>query len=147
MRAKVEDLTVQAGLQIRRAILENEVTHRVGPRIGPSCRRLCAPGGSSRVTWSLLGRRSRWSDHGYERAKVRKWNWRATVSCSKTKTATSGAGTHGGGVVHAELSASNRECHARLGDREEQRGSAVRRGQQQSEGISRYFGSPPACWK
>jgi putative transposase len=35
MQAKVEDLTVQAGLQIRRAILENEVTHRVGPRIGP----------------------------------------------------------------------------------------------------------------
>jgi hypothetical protein len=36
MQAKVEDLTVQAGLQIRRAILENEVTHRVGPPHRPN---------------------------------------------------------------------------------------------------------------
>ena len=106
MQAKVEDLTVQAGLQIRRAILETKSRTGWDPASAQSYRRLCAPGGSSRVTWSLLGRRSRWNDHGYERAKVRKWNWRATVSCSKTKTATSGAGTHGGGVVHAELSAS-----------------------------------------
>ena len=37
MQAQVEELTGQAGLQILRAILENEVTHRVGPplRIGP----------------------------------------------------------------------------------------------------------------
>ena len=31
MQTKVEELTGQAGLQILRAILENEVTHRVGP--------------------------------------------------------------------------------------------------------------------
>jgi len=31
MQAQVEELTGQAGLQILRAILENEVTHRVGP--------------------------------------------------------------------------------------------------------------------
>ena len=31
MQAQVEELTGRAGLQILRAILENEVTHRVGP--------------------------------------------------------------------------------------------------------------------
>ena len=31
MQAKVEELAGQAGLQILRAILENEVTRRVGP--------------------------------------------------------------------------------------------------------------------
>ena len=36
MQAKVEELTGQAGLQILRAILENEVTHRVGPPHRPS---------------------------------------------------------------------------------------------------------------
>jgi hypothetical protein len=35
--------------------------------------------------WSLLGRRLHWNGRGYERAKARKWNWRATVSCSKTE--------------------------------------------------------------
>src|ERR1700682_2497284 len=38
MQARVKELTGQAGLQILRAILENEVTHRVGPphRPGPT---------------------------------------------------------------------------------------------------------------
>jgi hypothetical protein len=36
MQAKVEELTGQAGLQILRAILENEVTHRVGPPHRPN---------------------------------------------------------------------------------------------------------------
>ena len=40
MQAQVEKLTGQAGLQILRAILENEVTQRVGPphRPNPSAR-------------------------------------------------------------------------------------------------------------
>src|SRR5437879_805055 len=36
MQAQVEELTGQAGLQILRAILENEVTHRVGPPHRPN---------------------------------------------------------------------------------------------------------------
>src|SRR5262249_32600818 len=36
MQAKVEELTGQAGLQILRAILENEVTRRVGPPHRPN---------------------------------------------------------------------------------------------------------------
>jgi putative transposase len=36
MQAQVEELTGQAGLQILRAILENEVTHRVGPLHRPN---------------------------------------------------------------------------------------------------------------
>ena len=46
MQAQVEELTGQAGLQILRAILENEVTRRVGPPHRPNPRvekslRLC----------------------------------------------------------------------------------------------------------
>ena len=36
MQAQVEELTGQAGLQILRAILENEVTHRVRPLHRPN---------------------------------------------------------------------------------------------------------------
>jgi len=36
MQAQVQELTGQAGLQILRAILENEVTHRVGPPHRPN---------------------------------------------------------------------------------------------------------------
>jgi hypothetical protein len=36
MQARVEELTGQAGLQILRAILENEDTHRVGPSHRPN---------------------------------------------------------------------------------------------------------------
>src|SRR5580693_9540680 len=36
MQAQVEELTGQAGLQILRAILENEVTRRVGPPHRPN---------------------------------------------------------------------------------------------------------------
>jgi hypothetical protein len=35
LQTQVEELTGQAGLQILRAILENEVTHRVGPKWVP----------------------------------------------------------------------------------------------------------------
>ena len=41
MQAQVEELTGQAGLQILRAILENEVTHRVGPPHRPNPRAGC----------------------------------------------------------------------------------------------------------
>ncbi len=53
MQAQVEEMTGQAGLQILRAILENEVRHRVGPphrehqgRKGFSRRAGCATSGS-----------------------------------------------------------------------------------------------------
>ncbi len=36
MQAQVEELTGKAGLQILRAMLENEVTHRVGPPHRPN---------------------------------------------------------------------------------------------------------------
>jgi hypothetical protein len=36
LQAQVEELTGQAGLQILRAILENEVTRRVGPLHRPN---------------------------------------------------------------------------------------------------------------
>ena len=86
MQAQVEELTGQAGLQILRAILENEVIHRGGLRIGRIPPRAVCAGESSRVMWSLLDRKFRWNDHEYEPARARKWNGRATVSCSKTES-------------------------------------------------------------
>jgi hypothetical protein len=44
MQAQMEELTGQAGLQILRAILENEVTRRVGPPYRPNPR-------AGRVRW------------------------------------------------------------------------------------------------
>ena len=129
MQAQVEELTGKAGLQILRAILENEVTRRVGPPHRPDPSAGCVRWGKQPGYVVFAGKKSRWNDHGYEPAKVRKWNWRATAVAARRKTATSGAGTHGGRVVHAELSASGRECSRRLWDREEQREPAVRGGQ------------------
>ncbi len=85
MQAKVEELTGKAGLQILQAILENEVTRRVGPRIGPIPRPVVCARESSRVMWCLRDRRSRWNGRGYERGKAKKWNWRAKGSCSETE--------------------------------------------------------------
>ena len=89
MQAQVEELTGQAGLQILRAILENEVTRRVGPPHRPNPTAGC-------VRW---GKQSGYVVFGgqkipLERPRVRtregqevelERNWRATVSCSKTE--------------------------------------------------------------
>ena len=84
MQAQVEELTGQAGLQILRAILENEVTHRVGPPHRPILPPAACAGKAIGYA-VLLDRRSRWNGRESERAKARKWNWRATVSCSRTE--------------------------------------------------------------
>ena len=54
MQAQVEELAGQAGLQILRAVLENEVTRRVGPPGGASASAesecwLCALGQTARL--------------------------------------------------------------------------------------------------
>ena len=74
MQAQVEELAGQAGLQILRAILENEVNRRVGPSHRPNPSAGCVRWASSQVLWSLLGRKFPWNDRGYARARARKWN-------------------------------------------------------------------------
>src|ERR1700747_1503598 len=54
-------------------------------RIAQILQRVVCVGESSRVMWFLLDRKSHWNDLGYERARARKWSWRAMVSCSKTE--------------------------------------------------------------
>jgi len=49
MQAQVEELTGQAGLQILRAILENEVTHRVGPPHRPNPTAGCVRWGKQQI--------------------------------------------------------------------------------------------------
>jgi hypothetical protein len=71
LQAEVEQLTGEAGLRIIGAILENEVTRRVGPQ-GRN-REPCA-GGVSRVTWCLADARWPSNVHGCARGKAGKWN-------------------------------------------------------------------------
>jgi len=130
MQAQVEELTGQAGLQILRAILENEVTRRVGPPHRPNPTAGCVRwgkqpgyvvfGGQKIPLLTTASTNSRGPGSGT--AELRS-------VAARRKTATSGAGTPGGRTVHTELSASGGECSGRLRDREEQRESAVRCGQ------------------
>ena len=57
MQAQVEELTGQAGLQILRAILENEVTRRVGPPHRPNPTGVACAGESSQGTWSSVDKK------------------------------------------------------------------------------------------
>ena len=85
MQAQVEQLTGQAGLQILRAILENEVTHRVGPPHRPNPTAGCVRWGKQPGYVVFAGQKVRWNNLGYEPARARKWNWKATVNCSRTE--------------------------------------------------------------
>jgi len=59
MQAQVEELTGQAGLQILRAILENEVTRRVGPPHRPNPSAGCVRWGKQPGYVVLVDRKSR----------------------------------------------------------------------------------------
>ena len=74
MQAKVEELTGQAALQILRAILENEVTRRVGSPHRPHPSAGWCAGGSIRAMQFLQDRKPRWNGRWFERAKARKWS-------------------------------------------------------------------------
>jgi putative transposase len=130
MQAKVEELTGQAGLHILRAILENEVTRRVGPPHRPDPTAGC-------VRW---GKQSGYVVFGgqkipLERPRVRKREGQEVELESYGQLQQDGKmqravrETHGGRTVHAELSASGGERCGRLRDREKQREPAVRRSQ------------------
>ena len=85
MQARVEQLAGQAGLQILRAILENEVSHRVGPPHRPNPSASCVRWGNQPGYVVFAGQKV-----ALERPRVRtreggKWNWKATVSCSRTE--------------------------------------------------------------
>jgi putative transposase len=83
MQAQVEQLTGQAGLQILRAILENEVTHRVGPPHRPHPRAGCVRWGKQPGYVVFAGQKIPLERPRVRTREARKWNWRATVSCSK----------------------------------------------------------------
>ena len=130
MQAQVEELTGQAGLQILRAILENEVTHRVGPPHRPNPTAGCVRWGKQPGYVVFGGQKI-----PLERPRVRTREGQEVELevlqsiAARRKTATSGWGAHGGRTVHEELSASGGKCAGRLWDREEQREPAVRGGQ------------------
>ncbi len=133
MQAQVEELAGQAGLQILRAILENEVTHRVGPPHRPNPSAGCVRWGKQPGYVVFAGQKV-----PVERPRVRTREGQEVELESYRqlqqgrKAATSRAGRCSGWVVHAELSASGGKCGGRLRDREEQREPTVRGRQQQS---------------
>src|ERR1019366_9722527 len=81
LQAEVEQLSGEAGLRIISAILENEVTRRVGPQ-GRN-RKRCV-GGDSQVMWCSAGARWSSSVQGCARGKAGKWNWTVTRDCNTT---------------------------------------------------------------
>ena len=84
MQARVEELTGHAGVQILRAIwkiksLAGWTSYRPNPTAG------CVRWGKQPGYVVFAGQKIPLGRHEYERARARKWNWRATVSCSKTE--------------------------------------------------------------
>ena len=128
LQAQVEELTGQAGLQILRAILENEVTRRVGPPHRPNPAAGCVRWGKQPGYVVFAGQKNPvGTATGANARRPGSGTGELRSDCTaRRKTATSGAGTPGRWVVHAELSASGRECCTRLRDREKQREPAVR---------------------
>jgi putative transposase len=112
MQAHVEQLTGQAGLQILRAILENEVTHRVGPPHRPNPSAGCVRWGKQPGYVVFAGQKI-----PLERPRVRTREGQEvelrSVAAGR-QAATSGAGAHGGRTVHAALSASGGKCSGRV---------------------------------
>src|SRR2546422_11657778 len=96
MQAQVEELTGQAGLQILRAILENEVTHRVGPPHRPHPTAGCVRWGGLRWTEDPAGTAAGTNPRGPGSGAGE-----LRSVAARRKAATSSAGAHGGGVVHA----------------------------------------------
>ena len=131
MQTRVEELAGQAGLQILRAILENEVTRRVGRPHRPNPSAGC-------VRW---GKQPGYVVFGGQKVPVERPRVRTREGqevelesyaqvAARREAATCGAGRHGGGAVHAELPSSGGECSGGLRDREKQREPAVCRRQQ-----------------
>jgi putative transposase len=126
MQAQVQELTGQAGLQILRATLENEVTRRVGPPHRPNPTAGCVRWGKQPGYVVFAGQKT-----PLERPRVR------TREGQEVELESYGQLQQDGKLrerlvaetAHAELSASRGECCGRLRDREKQREPAIRRGQ------------------
>src|ERR1700739_3164532 len=85
MQAQVEELTGQAGLQILRAIRENEVTHREGPPHRPNPTAGCAHWRKHPCYVAFGGQKIPLERPRVRTREARKWNWRATVNCSSRR--------------------------------------------------------------
>ena len=84
LQAQVEELTGEAGLRIVGAILENEVTRRVGPPHRPDPTSGAVRWGRQPGFVMFGGGRWRWNDRVCAHALARKWNWRVTRGCNTT---------------------------------------------------------------
>ena len=103
MQAQVEELTGQAGLQILRAILENEVTRRVGPPHRPNPAAGCVRWGKQPGYVVFAGQKIPLErPRGTNAPRPGSGVSELRSVAARRETATSGARTHGGGVVHAE---------------------------------------------
>src|ERR1700741_4169353 len=120
MQSKVEELAGQAGLQILRAILENEAGAPGGSSPSAESERwLCALGEAAGLRGFCRKEDSAGTPAGTNARGARSGAGELPSVAARRKAATSGAGRRGGRVVHAELRASGGQYFGRLRDREE----------------------------
>jgi hypothetical protein len=125
MQAQVEELTGKAGLQILRAILENEVTRRVGPPHRPNPAAGCVRWGKQPGYVVFAGQKI-----PLERPRVRTRKGQEVELDSYGQLQQDGncngqCGNAWWPDCPRELSASSGECCGRLRDREKQREPAI----------------------
>src|SRR5579864_5906994 len=125
MQARVEELAGQAGLQILRAILENEVTRRVGPPHRPNPSAGCVRWGKQ-PGYVVFSEGPGGTTAGANARRPRSGVGKLSSVAAGREIATSRAGRCGGRAVHAKLSTSRGERSGRLRDREEQREPTIR---------------------
>ena len=84
LQPEVEHLTGLAGLKIIRAVIEDEVMRRVGPRHQPDAASRCLRWGQQSGYVVLPGRKWRSSVRGCARVKAKKCSWTAMRGCNMT---------------------------------------------------------------
>jgi hypothetical protein len=84
LQPEVEHLTGLAGLKIIRAVIEEEVTRRVGPRHRPDAATDCVRWGQQPGYVVFGGQKVPVTRPGCVHGKARRWNWTAMRDCNTT---------------------------------------------------------------
>ena len=130
LQPEVEHLTGLAGLKIIRAVIEDEVMRRVGPRHQPDAGvELLALGPAIGLCGVCRAESGRPATAGAHAARRRSSARQLCAAATRRATAASGAGRDRGRADLAELSAGGAERAGRLRDREVQREPGVCAGQ------------------
>ena len=122
LQPEVEHLTGLAGLKIIRAVIEDEVTRRVGPRHQPDAGvELLALGAAAGLRGVCRAESGGPASAGAHAARRRSAAGQLCAAATRRATAAGGAGRDRGRADLAELSPCGAERAGRLRDREVQR--------------------------